>query len=220
MSKDYIPATHANFYVWQGEFFKKVSESASDFNIDEAKVTGLSATKTLYETAFQRAANADGANRSDRVERDKQEAAYKSQIRGFVNENLRYNSLVSDYDRQYLGLTVADSKPTAAAIPATSPVLTVDFSQPQKHTISIQDSASARKTKPAGVMHCEIWRKQGGEAPVSDSDLSFAGSATKSTFVLNYDGALSGTRIYYKARWVNTRGEAGSFGVMATAVIG
>ncbi|MDR1698476.1 MAG: hypothetical protein LBR75_01445 [Prevotellaceae bacterium] len=218
MSKDYIPATQARFFVWQSDFYNRVNEKLNSFKIDAEKLKAVTAAKSKYELAFSRASNVDTANRADRVERDERAADYKAAIRLFVNENIRFNGNISDYDRQYLGLTVADKTPTPATIPATRPVLTVDFSEPQKHVLHIRDSASSKKTKPAGVMHCEIWRKQGGEMPQSDSELAFAGSSTKSTFSVIYDSALAGTRVYYKARWVNTRSEPGNFGVLTAAV--
>ncbi len=218
--RDYIPKAHDAFYAWQTNFFNRSNEKLNSFKIDPEEFKEVIARKSKFELAYLRASNADGANRADRVERDERESEYKAAIRAFVNEHIRFNSNVSDYDRKYLGLTVADTTPTPSSVPATHPVLTVDFSEPQKHIIHIQDSASSSKTKPAGVMHCEIWSKQGGEMPVSDSELSFVGSSTKSTFVLTYDASLSGTRVYYKARWVSTRSQQGSFGIVTVAVIG
>ncbi len=216
---DYIPKAHDAFFVWQGNFYSRANEKLSSFKIDPEKFKPVTAAKSKYEQAFNRASNPEGANSSDRVERDERETEYKTVIRQFVNENIRFNSNVSDYDRTYLGLTVADGSQTPAPVPATHPVLKIDISQPQQHTILIQDEASSSKAKPAGVMQCEIWFKVSQEVPTED-EMAYAGSSSKATFVVKYKDTQSGLRAYYKARWVNTRGEQGPWGAMVSAVIG
>ncbi len=216
---DYIPRTHDSFYAWQNNFYNRVNEKLNSFKIDAAKIKEVTAAKSKYEQAYQRASNADSASRADRVERDKRESDYKTAIRAFVNENIRYNSSVGEYDRQYLGLTVPDTTPTAASVPATHPVLSIDFSQPQQHTVHIKDEKLDSKRKPEGVKECEIWYKISDEQPLRDSDLQYAGSATKSTFSLNFGAEEQGNRVWYKGRWVNTRGQQGTWSVYTSAII-
>lgn len=219
MSKDYIPRTHDEFYVWQGNFYDRANEKLSSFKIDPDKFKPVTTAQSKYLQAFNRASNPDGANRADRVERDEREADYKTVIRQFVNESIRYNSNVSDYDKKYLQLTIPDTSPTPAAIPNSRPDLKIDSSEPQQHTIHIQDENLTSKMKPMGVAECEIWHKI-SETPPEDEDLAYIGSAKKSYFLVRYTSSVSGERVYYKARWVNTRGEKGPWGRLESAVIG
>ena len=219
VKRDYVPEAQAKFFIWQGDFYDRVNEKLNSFKIDAAKLKDVTAAKSKYEQAFQRASNAESANRADRVERNERAKQYKTEIRKFVNENIRYNSNVSDYDRQYLGLTVTDTIPTAAPVPATHPVLSVDFSQPQQHTVHIKDEKLDTKRKPEGVKECEIWYKISDEQPQNDSELQYAGSATKATFVTNFGSAEQGRRVWYKGRWVNTRGQHGTWSVYTSAII-
>ncbi|MDR1698949.1 MAG: hypothetical protein LBR75_03910 [Prevotellaceae bacterium] len=216
---NYIPTAHDKFSVWQNVFYNRVTEKLSSFKIEESKLKDLTAAKSKYELAFQRASNPDSANRADRVERDEREADYKTAIRAFVNENIRYNSNISDYDRQYLGLTIADHTPTPAAVPHTHPVLRIDFSEPQQHTIHIRDEKLDSKQKPEGVKECEIWYKIASEQPTHDSELHYAGSATKSTFSIDFGAEEQGNKVWYKGRWVNTRGQHGTWSVYTSAII-
>ncbi len=191
----------------------------NSFKIEPEKLKDVTARKSKFELAYLRASNPDGANRADRVERDQREAEYKAAIRAFVNENIRFNSNVSDYDRQYLGLTVVDDVPTPAAVPTTRPVLFIDFSESRQHTLHISDEEKSGKAKPKGVKACEIWYKIGDEEPVDDSELSYAGSSSKSTFLVTFDLAQRGKKVYYNARWINTRGAKGPWGEFASAII-
>ncbi len=217
--RNFIPRTKAQFFIWQSDFYNRILEKLSSFKIEESAVKELTAAKSKYELGFGRASNPDSVNRADRVELRERTAEYQEKIRQFVNEHIRFNSHVSDYDRKYLGLTVVDKTPTPVTEPATHPVLTVDFSQPQRHIVHIKDEKLDSKRKPEGVKECEIWYKIADVQPVHDSELQYAGSATKSTFVLNFDSSDQIKKVWYKARWVNTRGQHGGWSVYTSAII-
>ncbi len=217
--KDYIPRTQSQFFVWQDDFYNRVNEKLNSFKIDAAKLKDVTAAKSKYEQAFERASNAESANRADRVERNVRETAYRTEIRKFVNENIRYNSAVSDYDRQYLGLTVADTIPTPVTIPTTHPVIEVDFSETRVHTLHLKDEGKSGKSKPAGVRNAEVWAKVGGEPPVDDSEMMLCGTTSDGKLRLTYPAGQVGMRVYYQSRWINTRSQAGAFGSVVSAVI-
>jgi hypothetical protein len=216
---DYLPTTHARFFEWQSDFYDRLSEKMNSFQIDESKLKPLTAVKSKYELAHQRASNPDLASRADRLERDEREVEYKAEIRLFVNENIRYNSRVTDYDKQALMLVVPDRSPTPAAVPATHPVIKVDFSEPSRHTLHIMDESKNGKAKPAGIKECEIWYKIADEEPARYDDLHYAGSASKPVFLLTFDVPERGKKVWYNARWVNTRGEKGPWGEFENAFI-
>ncbi len=219
MGANFIPASHDGFFRWQNDFYNRVNEKLNSFKIDAAKLKDVTAAKSKYEQAYLRASNPESANRSDRVERNERAAQYKTAIRAFVNENIRFNSSVSDYDRNYLGLTVPDTKPTPAPVPVTHPVLKIDFSQPSRHTLHIIDEEKSGRQKPGGVQQCEVWYKITDEQPGHYSELQYAGIATKSTFLIEYDSADAGKKVWYNARWLNTRGQHGPWGIYTGAII-
>jgi hypothetical protein len=217
--RDYIPEAHDKFFRWQGDFYNRVTEKLSSFKIEESKLKDVTAAKSKYELAFQRASNPDSANRADRVERDERAAAYKAAIRQFVNENIRYNSNISDYDKQYLGLTIADTKPTPAPVPVTHPVIKVDFSEPRRHTLHIHDEDKSGRAKPEGVKEAEIWYKIADSEPANQSEMQYAGSTSKNTFLIEFDIPERGKKVWYNASWVNTRGAKGPWGEFENAFI-
>ncbi len=126
---------------------------------------------------------------------------------------------MSDYDRQYLGLTVPDTTPTAVNIPTTHPVIEVDFSETRVHTLHLKDQGKSGKSKPAGVRNAEVFAKVGGTAPMDDSEMMLFGTTSDGKLRLTYPVGQVGMRVYYQARWVNTRSQAGAFGSVVSAVI-
>ncbi len=217
--KDYLPQSQSKFFIWQSDFYDRVNEKLNSFKIDAAKLKDVTASKSKYEQAFERASNAESANRADRVERNERAAAYKTEIRKFVNENIRYNSNVSDYDRQYLGLKVPDTTPTPVSVPATHPVIEVDFSETRVHTLHLKDEGKSGKSKPSGVRNAEVWAKVGGDPPVDDSEMMLFGTTSDGKLRLTYPSGQVGLRVYYQSRWVNTRSQAGAFGSVVSAII-
>jgi hypothetical protein len=215
----YIPQSHDGFHRFAGVFYDRLSEKLGSFKLDESVLKPLTAAKGKYELAYDRAANPDGASRADRLERDEREADYRQAIREVVNAWIRYNPNVGDYDKKYLGLTIADKTPTPAVIPATHPVIKVDFSEPSRHTLHISDEDKSGRAKPEGVKECEIWYKIAAEEPAHYDDLHYAGSASKATFLLTFDVPERGKKVWYNARWVNTRGAKGPWGEFENAFI-
>lgn len=215
----YIPRAHNNFYVWQDKFYRRANEKLGSFAIDASKFKVLTTTQSKYLQDFGRASNSDEANRADRVERNEREAEYMSAIRDFVNENIRYNSRVSDYDKKYLGLVIPDETPTPVAIPETHPLIEVDFSETRVHTLRLKDERTKSTAKPAGVRDAEVWAKVGGESPESDKELTLVGTTSNGKLRLTYELEQLSEKVYYQARWVNTRSQPGEFGPVVMAVI-
>lgn len=215
----YIPRAHDTFFIWQSDFYTRVNEKLDSFNIDTAKLEELAKVKSSYELAFHQASNPDAANRADRLARNRCEEEYKTAIRHFVNENIRFNRYVSDSEKQYLGLKIADRTPTPVSIPVTHPVIEVDFSETRVHTLHLKDEALSGRAKPEGVRNAEVWVKTGGEQPLDDSEMSLAGTTSDGKLRLTYTQRQVGLRAYYQARWINTRSQAGAFGSIVSAII-
>ncbi len=219
MAVDYVPTTHAKFFAWQSDFYDRISEKLNSFKIDAAKLKDVTAAKSKYENAYQKASSPKAANSADRLERNEREAAYKKAIRAFVNENIRFNSSVGDYDRKYLGLTIPDATLTPAPVPTTHPVLSVDFSETRAHILHIKDSVKAGRGKPVGVKECEVWYQITEQQPTSASETHCAGSTSSGTMKIQFDLAQEGKKVWYCARWKNTRGIHGGWSRFVSAII-
>ncbi len=217
--QDFLPRSHDDFFRWQTVFVDRLLEKQNSFQIEDAKLKTLLARQSDYTQSYGRASNPDLATRADRVYRDECEAEYRNEIRRVVNECIRYNSRVNDYDRQALMLVVPDRTPTPAAIPLTHPTIEVDFSETRVHIIHLKDEGKTRRSKPDGVRNAEVWAKVGGDAPADDSEMTLAGTPSDGKLRLVYAAGQVGTWVYYQARWVNTRAQAGAFSSVVKAVI-
>lgn len=216
---DYIPRAHTDFYVWQNTFYEYLLTMYETFGIAEESLTALSEIRAQYEVAFEMASNKSTANKADRLLRNKTEDEYVKAIRGFVATYLRNNPKVSDSDRALLHLTIRDRTYTRAAVPTSSPLLRVRLLGSCGHLLRFKDSHQESRRKPAGVKTCEIRYAISEKAPKTDSEWLYAGSSSNGSFKMYFDFSQRGKRVFYQARWVNTRSEPGGWGNVAEAVV-
>jgi hypothetical protein len=196
------------------------SGGATKWEIPEAALTRLIAPKGRWETAY--ATFEDLAKRTSAVTIEKVEArkAFTRALRLFIKSHLTYNELVTDADRKDLGLPVHDTEPTPVGSIKSRPEVEVKFDAIQEHVLVVHDSETKSAGKPAGAAGFEVWRKVGGEPPASDEEWLLVVQATRSPHTLAYAQADVGKHVYYRLRWVNTRGVPGQWSEMVSAVIG
>jgi hypothetical protein len=215
----YIPRRDHTFNQWQDNLLHKAEAAAERLNIPPDAITAILAKQVRWTKAFK--ATEDPATRTKGTVKEKQEAraALEHDIRIFNNAYLIHNPAMTDVDRDNFGLPVHDTKPTPAPEINSRPKLEVNFNSIQRHTLTARNAETRGIGKPAHVAGFEIWRKVGDPAPANDADFQLVIQATRSPHVLNYDGAQSGLRVYYRVRWMNTRGVPGPWSETKSAII-
>jgi hypothetical protein len=218
-SKDFIPRSDATFHVWQGTLLTKAEAAAPQLGIPPTAFTALREKQARWAAAF--AAAEDPETRTKASVKEKQEARedYEAALREFIRAYLTYNPALTDADRENFGLPVHDTKPTPAPPVNSRPEVEVGFAEIQKHTLTVRDTGRKKAGKPAHAAGFEIWRKVGGDAPATDADWQLVAQAPRSPHDLNYNEAESGLRVYYRVRWVNTRGVPGPWSETVSAII-
>ncbi len=217
---DYIPLNDADMNLWQGNLIEIIEPNLTSWGIPAEDFAVVKTKQTLWSSTFAKASNKQNRTAADVKAKDNAGEDFKKTIRGFVAQWLANNSKVSDIDRTRMGLTVKTGTRTAAPVPSTSPVGTIDFSVRLQHTIHFYDEASARsKAKPEGVHGCEIYMKVDGETPKDISELNYVATDTATPYVVKFDGSKAGKMVYYWLRWVNTRGECGPWSITLNAMI-
>jgi hypothetical protein len=217
---NFIPNSDADFNLWQAALITIVQASATTWGILPADVTALVAQQALWTTAFAKAANKQNRTAADVQAKDDARDAYENTLRKFIAQWLSNNTRVPNSERQRMGITVKTGTRTAAPVPGSSPVATIDFSTRLQHTIHFADEATPRsKAKPDGVHGCEVWAKVGAEAPKDASEFAYLATDTATPYVATFDGADAGKTVWYMLRWVNTRGERGPWSSTFSAMV-
>ena len=218
---DYIPQSDGNFDAWQINFITYATANAVALGLDPlVDIPPLTGAQTTWTADYPAHTAAQAAALAARQAKDDARSALEGVVRPLV-ARLQSSPDVDDIERQALGITVRDVIPTAAAIPTTRPLVTVDTSQRLRHVIAFSDELTpTRKAKPAGVMGAEVWVKVGDPAPLDPSELTFLSLDTRTPYTADYPGEDANKVAHYMLRWVNTRGEKGPWSETASATIG
>ena len=104
-TNNYIPHGFSELYSWLYNFENYVNANIGRFNVEQTDLMALSALITALGTA-NTAADAPNAGSADHIDRREKADAVNAAARAFVNQHLRYNPAVTDYDRVQMGLTV------------------------------------------------------------------------------------------------------------------
>jgi hypothetical protein len=217
---DFVPKSDADFNNWQSELISNVAVNAGKWGIPVDDLTKLQDKQANWIAVFAKSANRQNRTQADVQEKNETRYDFEKTTRDFIKEWLASNSRITDADRVRMGLTVRSGSRTSASVPVSCPVATIDFSVRLQHTIHFADEAGGRsKAKPEGVHGCEIYMKLDGEAPKDISDMVYVATDTATPYTLNFDVDKAGKPVYYRLRWVNTRGQAGPWSAIVSAVV-
>ena len=215
---DFIPADQAEFDAWSTRF--------KDYVFTNFAALGLTVNQK------QEILNVCIATHFSFAEKQEKENIYRGIVekdsadRKIAKECLRkYARFIqgrvetTDEQREGLGITVRDKIPTPVGVPTIAPELEIDFSQRLQHTVHAGTNPQNERLnkKPKGVATIEL-RKKVGEAPTGPSDMQTEAIMTSSPAVIDLEGQ-AGKIVYYVARYLNTKGQAGPWGEVESAEV-
>ncbi len=223
MANDYIPRADADFNAWLANFVTYANSHLPGLGLVAGDMTAVTTAQATWNTNYPALIAAQAAAQSARQAKDGARTAVEAAVRPLVRR-LQASASVDDAERNALGITVPDTRPTAVGPPTTRPVVSVDTRQRLRHTIHFADASSpTSKAKPPGVMGAEVWVKVAavGQPPPADpSELAFLAVDTRTPYLASFDGGDAGKTAHYMLRWVSTTGEKGPWSETASATIG
>ncbi|MDR0349449.1 MAG: hypothetical protein LBH90_08180 [Tannerella sp.] len=206
---DFIPRKDTDFLQWTTNFLAVLFKIMMQLEFPATVYQELQALLDTFKEKFSLAEAPETRTKATVQAKNDARKVLERQLRERIAEYLTHNHLMSDADRDNLGLPVRDTKPTPAPLPTDMPVGEVDTSTHQQHRIRVKSGTLTGKTKPPKVYGVEVWRKVGGEPPADDSGYTYVCLATRSPIVINYPLSDVGKTVYYRFRWVNTRNQPG-----------
>ena len=216
---DYIPRSDSEFNDWQSNFIDYVTNNAGNMGLTPEDLAPLTAAQSSWQTAYNDLIAAEAALSNARENKNGTRQNYESSLRA-TSQRLQASTDVSDADRAALGLTIRDTVRTAAGVPTTRPLATIESSDRLQHKINFVDEDSpTRRAKPDGVLGCEIWVKIGDAPPSSPDELRFLGLDTATPYVAKFAPEDANKTAYYMLRWTNRSMEAGPWSETVGAFI-
>ncbi len=220
MPRDFIPSSDAEFRLWAQNFSTYVAANFVALGLVLDDSDGLGAVVIDFANAHDALLAAKAAAQGAREVKDATRAIAVEQIRTLVRR-LQASTIVSDEERQNLGITVRSTEREPLPAPLTRPIPVIDAGQRLRHIIRYTDEATPlSRARPVGAIGCEIGVKLGGPPPIDASELTVLALHPRSPFTTEYPGTRANTSAHYMLRWVGTRGDKGPWSSTLTATVG
>jgi hypothetical protein len=218
-NSDYIPQQDGKFLEWVKFLFAYVAANAAKWGLAPATWANITPEIADYEAAYNKAQDPN-RGKADTKAKDTARDALKKATRQFVKEHLEYNSVITDAEREQMGLPVHKTTRTPSHVEETAPDSDTNTSVQGRVTINFFEKGSNhKKGKPAGQHGAEIAWLVSDTPPAKWSDLTHSAIDTNSPFTLEFENDQRGKTVYFALRWENTRGEKGPWSEIKSAII-
>jgi hypothetical protein len=219
MSRDAIPPKDTDFNNWVVPFNAYIALNGTAVGVADADKMALNLAVNAWTPAYAATQNPATAGPAATGTKNTARAALEAVLHPLIKQ-IQANPAVTDDMRTAMGLHISDGTHTRAAVPATSPQLTVRNGLHLEHIIDFKDAATpTSKAKPAGVKACRIYFKIGGPVPADASAMAILDMPTHTPYIAHFTGAQAGQTVYYLACWVNTHNESGPWSDLVSATI-
>jgi hypothetical protein len=148
MAENLFPRTITGFTEYMKVAYAKAQNSLPQYGVSPDKLNVIAPLYDAYIQAEAVAANPETATVGTRRTRDDARKALEPAWRKFINECIRYNSLVPPADLEVFGVKERDTTRTPAGIPDKVPVV---FAKPvgaRRLEVEVLNSETGKKKKP------------------------------------------------------------------------
>jgi hypothetical protein len=219
---DFLPRPDRTFLSWVINFLKYLMGRVEAFNFPQALFQKLQQEKDVFANKLELTEEPTTHTKVSVQEKNDARKLLETDLRQAIAEYLTHNHLLTDGDRQLLGLPVHKTTHT----PVPTPAGKTDFSiEPMGgsrlviHYHAHDEEREAKNAKPFGVHGVEIAWAVLDTPPASYADLAHSTFDTRSPYTFQFDLSDAGKRFYCCLRWENTRGEKGPWSEIQSAII-
>lgn len=209
MAGSYIPATDAGFDAWSDNFATLLTADPTAYGEDAPTAAAVQASVDAWAAAYALATDPSTRTSVTVADKDSERVTATAVIRP-VALRINANPIVTNMQREALGLTVRKTIPTPVPPPATAPTVAMRSAIPLNVTLSIRDeSTPTSKAKPFGVIGAEVFVSVGEVAAVDPAQLTYRGTHTKTPSKIVFGASDQGKIATVATRWVTRSGPSG-----------
>ena len=200
-------------------FMGGFSEISSALGVSGDKLTELESLIDEYEDTLREIRAARNHVQSLTTKKNSLREQLKELIR-LLARKAKSDSNIKDAQLSGLGLKPRDRVRTPGKAPESAPFITVEIKPNRQHVIGVYDFEDATpRAKPAGVTGAEIWVYVGNRDDMTEKNLRYLGMATRRKLAHTHDDEDAGKEAHYLARWINHRGDRGTWSNNTSATI-
>jgi hypothetical protein len=227
-NSDWLPSRQEEFVTWSQHFVNAMEEDYLALGLTNAVFTALKAKQTTfmeYWTEIQmEGPSSDRTSRKNTLVKN-----HKTYIRGWVNQYLRGNPLLTDDIRNRLGMPKVDDTRTTVPTPANQ--ATANHRPLGDHLLELvleivgdihKDTKASdygfriywgiRPTGGASVEAATGVKRELIKVPIGGVDLPFSRFTRRHKELFDFDEADRGKTVYFCIQLENSKGDAGPWG--------
>lgn len=222
MALDYIPSPDAEFDAWQSNFTAKVEAGTPFWGITGGDWGVLIGYRNTWASTWAVAKIKSNRTSGQVTAKNDARKIYEKTIRAFVKRWLASNTLVTNDQRQQMGLTVPDLEPSPRPAIDTEPIIQMKGIGGGKIRIALYVE---HKSKRASLHPDANGAEMGytiGSVPDNFDTVQKTITFSKAIYTLSLTGADVGKKLYAFFRWKNSTDDAksGPWCEMQQVVIG
>ena len=217
--KDYIPRNDALFLVWATKMMETADERCLDWKI--APPSDIIGNKvTVFKTKLARAQDVNHG-KVDVLEKNEARKDAEKACRTYVQGFLARNPIITNADREYMGLTVYDIIPTTVNDPVGLATATVKYPNKGALELNIKHVDSTPTDAKANYGFRIYFGVYGVDetTPVSGKFLRESRFTRQKKMLFTFEPEDSGKTACFSIRYENSKGKAGQWGELITAII-
>jgi hypothetical protein len=217
MQSDFVPRKDAAFDVFFGFIAGYAAENAPRWgHIPLEDVNELKSRFDIWNTVYRATLVPHIPQLT--AEKNRARAAAESYLREFINRFLRWPPVTS-LERDKMGIRNHDAVRTPSPMPESVPEIEANTSVIRELSLRLRDFGAANWGKPAHVRSMELaWGIRDGR-PAVVLDLPHLETATANPFVLTFEENERGRRVFFAARWLNNKAQAGPWSEFESAIV-
>ena len=218
-SKDYIPASDPKFIEFGENLFDKAGLHHEDWGVPSAEqVIGgaLIEFKDKYAKAIQ-----PNRGKIDVSEKNAARKVAEKAIRSYVQGFLAKNPLITDTEREMLKINVYDTTPTTISAPLGQANAKVDYLgqlQLQLRIFHVENTPIDPKANYGFRIYFGIYADS-DTPPANGMELRESRFTRQKKMLFTFLPTDAKKTVYFSIRYENSKGEAGTWGPLFSAVI-
>ena len=216
--KHYLPKNGSKFEAWVTNFLNILQIILARVGFPEAVYATLAERLAVFSEKLRVAGAPDTRTKTAVLDKNDARKALESYLRQAIGEYMRHNHLVTDTDRDNLGLPVYKTRHDPAPVATTFPWIQVKLNI-IRHLRFDFGHAKTSKAKPAGQRGMELAGRIGGGKPANVHEMTLSYINTHTPLIIAFEEEDRGKTFWFAVRWENTTGKKGPWSDIQSALI-
>lgn len=210
--RKYIPRAHEKFRRWAFVFVGRIAQDAASLRISEKAANELREAYREYDKAYITAHHSHSRTILAVRSMNEIRTRFEKMLRKYAQQ-IKQDTEVPDYVKEALPLNLGKRRRHIRnSAPQSQPWLKVDISGSGRHELRWTNGwMNGESCKPKDAAALQVFAVVADRPMMDHARAQYVGMFTRQPITLDWPPTIAGMTITYAARWINSKGEEGSW---------